>query len=99
MLPGAGGEDVVVAERESTHPSSVDPDVADGETTPIAPTPGHPELDGRARTAGQTWIGWRVQLLPGEVAAAGDRGVRSRTYAEDRDGRDAARRRLRGVRR
>jgi hypothetical protein len=88
-----------VVGREHSHPPSVDPDVADGETTPIARAPAHPELDGRARTAGQTWIGWRVQLLPGEVAAGGDPGVRARTHAEDRAERDAARRRLREVHR
>ena len=83
-----------MAERRVTHPP-VDPGVADGVTTPLPEAPGHPELDGRARTAGQTWIGWRVQLLPGEVAAVGDPDVAARAVAEDRDGRAAAVRSLR----
>lgn len=82
-------------DRDRTHPATIDPDVADGITTPIPRTPGHPELDGRARTAGQTWIGWRVQLQPGEVAGAGDAGVAARALAEDAEVRRAAISRLR----
>ena len=62
----------------------------------IPATPGHPVLDGRARTAGQTWVGWRTQLLPGEVVAAADPSAHARRVADDRAERAAMLQALRG---
>lgn len=58
-------------DREQTHPR-VSPAIADGETVVLPADPG-PRLDDRARSAGQTWIGWQVNLLPGDVR--GDRAA------------------------
>lgn len=57
------------SERARTHPP-VHPAIADGETVVLPADPG-PRLDDRARSAGQTWIGWQPNLLPGDVS--GDR--------------------------
>lgn len=83
-------------DHDRTHPAHVSPDVADGVTTPLPLDPRRPRLDGRARTAGQTWIGWRVQLLPGEVAAAADGDAHARAERTARDERAAMRGAIRG---
>ncbi|MCC5948660.1 MAG: hypothetical protein JJT89_09415 [Nitriliruptoraceae bacterium] len=70
---GPGDPDTVDDARrpyELTHPR-VHPAIADGVSVVLPPDPG-PRLDDRARSAGQTWIGWQANLLPGDVSGGRD---------------------------